>query len=51
MATKYNFTVNSPGTNNAVADALSRFQMVKFRQLALAASQRETQIPLQAWII
>ena len=54
IAAKYNFTVNIkhiPGTNNTIADALSRLQMAKFRQLAPTASPRETRIPPQAWII
>ena len=54
IAAKYNFTVNIkhiPGTNNTIADALSRLQMAKFRQLAPSASPRETRIPPQAWII
>ena len=53
ITAKHNFTVNVkhiPGTNNSIADALSRLQMVKFRQLAPKAHPIETKIPPQAWI-
>ena len=35
--------------HNAVADALSRFQMVRFRQLVPDADRRPTQIPTDVW--
>ena len=52
IAAKHNFTINIkhiPGTDNSIADALSRLQMDRFRQLAPTASPTETTIPLQAW--
>ena len=39
-----------PVTSNAIANALSRLQMIKFRQLAPTKSRREIQILPQAWI-
>ena len=54
IAAKHNFTVNVkhiPGTNNSIADALSRLQMAKFFKLAPSASPRGTLIPPQAWNI
>ena len=36
---------------NAVADALSRFQMVRFRKLAPHADHTPTQIPPDVWIL
>ena len=44
----HNFTLNAkhvPGLDNSVADALSRFQMHRFRQLAPTASPQATAIP------
>ena len=44
----HNFTLNSkhvPGLNNVIADALSRFQMTRFHQLAPTASSQPTVIP------
>ena len=35
--------------HNAVADALSRFQMVRFRQLVPDADRHPTQIPADVW--
>ena len=54
LAAKNNFTVNIKhiaGTNNSLADSLSRFQMSRFRQLAPMAEQQETEIPPEAWQI
>ena len=44
----YNFTLNAqhvPGLDNSVSDALSRFQMQRFRQLAPQATEQPTAIP------
>ncbi len=44
----HNFTLNAkhvPGLDNSVADALSRFQMHPFCQLAPTASPQATAIP------
>ena len=52
LAAQNNFTVNVShikGTNNAIADALSRLQLHKFRQLAPMASLHPTPIPAEAW--
>jgi len=38
-----------PGKNNKVADALSRFQMERFREEAPGAELRETRIPQFLW--
>ena len=54
IAAKYNFTINVThiaGTDNSIADALSRFQMSKFRRLAPTASLQETQLPQEIWNI
>ena len=37
--------------DNAIADALSRFQMVRFRKLAPHADQTPAQIPPDVWIL
>ena len=53
ITTKHNFIVNVihiPDTNNSIADALSRLQLVKFQQLAPNAYPVETKILPQAWI-
>ena len=49
-AAQYNINVcvmHIPGAQNYIADALSRFQMIKFHQLALMARQAPDPIP--AW--
>ena len=35
--------------SNAIADALSRFQMTRFRRLAPEADQQPTQLPADLW--
>lgn len=39
------------GHHNPIADAISRFQMEKFRQLHPSAAAQKTQIPPEAWIL
>lgn len=38
-----------PGQKNSISDALSRFQMARFRQLAPTAEQRATPFPAYLW--
>ena len=48
ISATHNFLVklqHIPGSNNPIADALSRLQMQKFRQLAPDAKQNPTPIP------
>ena len=48
----YNFTVNVshiPGTDNRLADSLSRLQFTKFHSLAPEADQTDTVFPAEAW--
>lgn len=40
-----------PGSSNSICDALSRFQMERFRQLAPEADQEPHKIPQQLWNI
>ena len=40
-----------PGTNNNIADALSRFQMERFRKAAPQADSTGTPIPEFVWVI
>ena len=54
VTAKYNFTVNVihiAGTNNSLADSLSRSQICKFRQLAPQAKEAPTQIPPEIWAL
>ena len=39
------------GLNNAITDALSRFQMDRFRRLAPAADREPSKVPIQLWQI
>ena len=39
------------GANNSITDALSRFQMSRFRELAPMAEQEPCRIPAQLWLI
>ena len=52
ITAKFNFTVNVihiAGTNNSLADSLSRLQISKFRRLAPQAEVAQTQIPQEVW--
>ena len=54
LAAQCEFTISFkhiPGTLNPIADALSRFQVTKFHQLAPNADQFPTEIPAQLWEI
>ena len=51
IAAKGNFAVGMshiPGTDNGVADALSRFQVKRFRRLAPSARHSPTPVPKAA---
>ncbi len=52
ITAKFNFTVNVThirGTDNSIADSLSRFQYNRFRALAPTADRSQTLIPCAAW--
>ncbi len=52
IAASNNFIVNVthiPGVSNSIADALSRFQLSRFRALAPAADQDPTPVPTEDW--
>ena len=54
VAASHNFTVvlqHIPGTDNAIADALSRMQMTRFRSLAPLALTTPTAIPAPAMLL
>ena len=52
LAATNNFTINIKhiaGTDNSIADSLSRFQMSRFHQLAPMAAVQGTEIPPEVW--
>ena len=52
VAVKYHFSVafkHIRGHYNPIADAISRFQMQRFRQLLPSAAAQKTEIPLETW--
>ena len=52
LAAKLQFTISFKhilGVSNPIADALSRFQVNRFQQLAPHADQHTTQLPHNLW--
>jgi len=50
LAARFNFILyiqHIPGVDNSIADALSRLQMSRFRQLAPNATEKPVQVPLR----
>lgn len=51
---RLNLTIRAefiPGLSNSIADSLSRFQMVRFRELAPEAAERPEKMPCHLWSI
>ena len=54
ISAKFEFTVfvdHIPGTDNSIADSLSRQQVARFRELAPQAEPEPTNIPADYWIL